>query len=140
MCANAVSVEHQFSAPLADHSTIIATRRMIMEAMVLYFYLREPIDDEQWERRKLLLKLHDTVNRIKLLRGFQPKNEYSGLLVGRKSLEDALCENAYFTTLQDEQKTRLISGEHFYVRGVRIAVRNSMGWNERKYFAMYSYF
>src|SRR5437763_89133 len=54
MCANAVSIEHQFSAPLADHSTIIAICRMIMEAMVLYFYLQEPVDADQWECRKLL--------------------------------------------------------------------------------------
>jgi hypothetical protein len=140
MCVNAVSIDHQFSSVFFDHTAIVVICRMIMEAMILYFYLMEPIDSEQWECRNLLLRLHDTINRIKLMRAFQSEDEYADLIEGRKSLENALRANSWFNSLQGDQQKRLLTGEHFYVRGVRVAVRESAGWNERAYFAMYSYF
>jgi hypothetical protein len=57
MCANGASIEHLFSAPLADHSAIIALCRMLMEAMTLFFYLIEPIETDEWECRKLCIRL-----------------------------------------------------------------------------------
>jgi hypothetical protein len=139
MCANAVSAEHLFTSPLADHSAIIALCRMIMEAMTLYFYLTKQVPAEEWECRKLVLKLHDTVNRIKLMRGFQSKNEYSDLINGRATLEAELRQNSFFQTLQSEQQERLLTGQHFYVGGVQRAAIDA-GWDFGKYIAHYSYF
>lgn len=59
MCANAVSTEHLFTSPLADHSAIIALCRMIMEAMTLYFYLTKQVSADEWGCRRLVLRLHD---------------------------------------------------------------------------------
>jgi hypothetical protein len=139
MCANAVSTEHLFSSPLADHSAIIALCRMIMEAMTLYFYLTKSVAADEWECRRLVLKLHDTVNRIKLMRGFQSENEYADLISGRAKLEGELRENSFFKSLQAEQQDRLLTGEHFYVGGVQRAAKDA-GWDFRKYIAHYSYF
>jgi hypothetical protein len=139
MCANAVSTEHLFTSPLADHSAIIALCRMIMEAMTLYFYLTKQVRDDEWECRRLTLRLHDTVNRIKLMRGFQSRNEYGDLINGRAELKGKLRENSFFKSLKVEQQDRLLTGEHFYVGGVQRAAQDA-GWNFRKYIAHYSYF
>jgi hypothetical protein len=125
MCANAVSTEHLFSSPLADHSAIIALCRMIMEAMTLYFYLTKPVAADEWGCRRLVLRLHDTVNRIKLMRGFQSENEYADLISGRAKLEGELRENSFFKSLQAEQQDRLLTGEHFYVGGVQRAAKDA---------------
>src|ERR1700687_1721545 len=108
MCANAVSTEHLFTSPLADHSAIIALCRMIMEAMTLYFYLTKPVPADEWECRRLVLRLHDTVNRIKLMRGFQSENEYGDLVSGRADLERQLRESSFFKSLQANQQDRLL--------------------------------
>jgi hypothetical protein len=136
MCANAVSTEHLFSSPLADHSAIIALCRMIMEAMTLYFYLTKPVAAHEWECRRLVLKLHDTANRIKLMRGFQSETEYADLINGRAKLEGELRENSFFKSLKIEQHDRLLTGEHFYVGGVQRAAKDA-GWDFRKYIAHY---
>ena len=107
--------------------------------MTLYFYLTKQVPADEWECRGLALRLHDTVNRIKLMRGFQSENEYGDLINGRATLEGELRQKSFFKSLQVEQQDRLLTGEHFYVGGVQRAAKDA-GWNFRKYIAHYSYF
>jgi Family of unknown function (DUF5677) len=139
MCVTGASIEHMFTAALADHSAIIALCRMVMDACTLYFYLMEKVQADEWECRYTCLKLHDTSNRIRLMRGFQSENEYADLIQGRDELKKNLEANAYFKTLTLERATALLTGEHFYVRGLSTAAEKCVGWNFRKYLALYSY-
>jgi hypothetical protein len=139
MCINGTTILHTLRAALTDHSAIIALCRMIMEGAVFYQYLMEKIEEDEWECRVLCLRLHDTVNRIKLMRGFQKPEEHSDLRNGRKELVSQLKENAFFKSLPEERAEKLITGEHFYIRGAGAAVEKS-GWNSKKYMAWYSYF
>src|SRR5258708_6249509 len=87
MCVNGASIEHMLDARLKDHSAVIALCRMMMEASVLYLYLMEPVEIEEWRCRHLCLKLHDTTNRIKLMRGFQDAGKHADLRQGREELQ-----------------------------------------------------
>jgi hypothetical protein len=139
MCINGASAGHMLRSTLTDHSVIIGICRMIMEASILFQYLMENISAEEWKCRVLCLKLHDTVNRIKLMRGFQRREEYDDLRRGRDELLKELQESPFFKTLPAERANLLLTGEHFYLRGVNSAVKNS-AWNADKYMAYYSYF
>jgi hypothetical protein len=92
-CINGTSIEHMLNAALKDHSAVIALCRMIMEASVLFMYLQETVTEEEWACRHLCLKLHDTVNRIKLFRGFQTAGKHADLRKGREELTTELQAN-----------------------------------------------
>ena len=70
-CAHARSIlSISMQSSMFDHHAIMALSRMIMEASTMVAYLLDPVELDEWELRYILLKLHDTVTRIKLLRGF----------------------------------------------------------------------
>lgn len=139
MCINGTTIQHVLKAALTDHSAVIALCRMLMEASIFFQYLMQEVEKDQWACRSLCLKLHDTTNRIKLMRGFQKPGEHADLRVGRDGLLRELKENSFFESLPKERAAMLLSGEHFYIRGAGSAVRDS-GWNYEKYMALYSYF
>jgi len=140
MAVNGASIEHVLGAPIFDHSVVISLCRMIMESSVFFQYLRETVDQDEWQCRLLCMRLHDATNRIKLLRGFQKPDEHADLRAGREDLLKQLEENAHYKSLPAERAERLLSGEHFYLRGVNTAVGVSAKWNAKKYMALYSYF
>jgi Family of unknown function (DUF5677) len=139
MTINGASAEELLKAPLKDHSAIIGICRMIMEASILFQYLSEGMSPEEWNCRLLCLNLHDTVNRIRLMRGFQTKDEQEALRDGRGQLITELKADPFFKTLPEDRAKALLTGEHFYLRGVNNAVGKS-GWDTEKYMALYSYF
>lgn len=108
--------------------------------MILYFYLIEEVSDEEMKCRYALLHLHDTVNRLKLVRGYMMGDSYKNLLETRDAIHEHIKNNSHFSTLKKEQQDRLLTGEHFYIHGVRKAVEHSAGWNPNIYFAYHSYF
>jgi hypothetical protein len=136
---NGTSIEQAAKGPLFDHSAIISLSRMIMEGGVLFHYLLEAVPEDEWKCRYLCLRLHDTTNRIKLMRGLQQSNEHIDLRNGKEQLKKELQQNTFFKSLPEERSKNLLSGEHFYIRGVNAAVEKS-GWNTEKYLALYSYF
>lgn len=139
MCVNAASAEHLCHAKLFDHSGILALCRMVVDAMTLYYYLNESVGPIEWGCRKLILRLHDTVSRIKLVRAHQEKGEYEDLVNGRNELEKQLKENAKFVSLDKKHQQSLLSGEMIYIDGMRkVAVRT--GWDEDVFGSIYNYF
>jgi len=139
MSVTGASIEHLFSAPLKDHSAVIALCRMIMEAMTLFFYLKETVSEDEWAARYLCLKLHDTTNRIKLMRGHQSADQYADLELGKNELTTELRKNVFFCSLEKEQQSRVETGEHFFLGGMNRAAR-AAGWDFKKFISFYSYF
>jgi hypothetical protein len=138
MCINAVSAERLCEAKFFDHSAIMALCRMIMEAMTLYCYLQETVESAEWECRDLVLRLHDVTARIKLMRAFAKPEQYKDLLDGRIALRTALEGNAFFKTLSEERRTRLLSGDQIYVGGMNAAAVRA-GWRQKTFLALYNY-
>jgi hypothetical protein len=112
---------------------------MVMEAATLFFYLKEPVSEDEWAARYLCLKLHDTTNRIKLMRGHQSADQYADLEVGKEELMGELRKNAHFCSMTKEQQSRIETGDHFFLCGMNKAA-TSAGWDFKKFLSFYSYF
>jgi Family of unknown function (DUF5677) len=138
MCINACSVETLANSTIFDHASIAIICRTIMESMTIYYYLQESVDANEWHCRELVLKLHDTTSRIKLMRAHQSKEQYQDLIKGRASLTEELRANSYFKALKSEQQKRLLTGEQIFVGGMNAAAR--AGWDQEIFMSFYNYF
>jgi len=135
MCVNAISAKTLVTQEIFDHIAIVTVCRIMMESMTLYFYLHEDVASTEWQCRELAIALHDTTGRIKLMRGWQAKEEYADLIAGQDSLKAEMKANSFFQTLFSEQQTRLLSGEHFYIGGMNAAAVRA-GWDQRNHCAV----
>ena len=139
MCVNAASAGYLCEVPLFDHSAIMTVCRMCVDGMTLYFYLNESVSADEWECRELVLRIHDTTSRIRLMRATQDKTQYQDLLDGRKSLKADLEKNSCFKSLAPEIQTRLLSGREIFVGGMHAAAVRAVGWREEQFQALYNY-
>jgi len=140
MTINAISAERVSTNNLFDHSAVISICRMVMEAMTLYFYLSEAVDADQWQCRELVLRLHDTSARIKLMRGFKEEQDYEDLLTGKASLRSEIQSNSFFRTLPPKQQKTALAGGQIYIGGMTAAATRAAGWQEKRYLSFYNYF
>jgi hypothetical protein len=96
---------------------------MILEGTTFYFYLQEGVSDSEWNCRLLVLRLHDTINRIKLFRGLQSEDQYADFSKGREELKAELRNDPFFRKLDKTQRDRLLTGEAFYIGGMNAAAK-----------------
>ena len=121
-----------------DHHSIMAIARMIMEASTMIAYLLDPVSEDEWTFRHNLLKLHDTVARLKLMRGFgMPADD---LRSGRDELKAQIEEDPIFLKLPEERRKRVASGEEMFAVGMRSVATKIMGWDEAQFGGVYAYF
>lgn len=140
MCINAASLETLTKSTLFDHSAITTISRTLMESMTMYFYLRENVNPYEWYCRELVLKLHDTTSRIKLMRAHQAKQQYDDLIQGQASLKSELEQNSFFKSLTKEAQSRLLTGEQIFVGGMNAAAVRAVGWKQETFLSLYNYF
>lgn len=138
MCAHARSIGSIAQSPMFDHSAIVGLSRMIVEGLTMYAYLKQSVSEDLWSLRETVLKLHDTVARITLLRAYSEKADYQDLIDGRAELLSSLESNLAFGKLPEEQRKAIRSGVVVFVGGMRRAAREA-GWNEDRFTAMYGY-
>lgn len=138
-CAHARSIGAvALQSSMFDHHAIMALARMIMEASTMIAYLLDPVPEEEWTFRHTLLKLHDTVGRLKLMRGFgMPADD---LRKGRDELKVQIEADPSFQKLPEERKKRLASGEEMFAVGMRTVATRMMGWDETQFNGAYAYF
>lgn len=138
-CAHARSIGAiSVQSSMFDHHAIMSLARMIMEASTMIAYLIDPVSPDEWAFRYTLLKLHDTVTRIKLLRGFDYPTE--DLRVGREQLRAELAVSSAFEHLPVDRQKRLASGEEMFAIGMRSVATKIMGWDEAQFSGVYAYF
>jgi hypothetical protein len=138
MCAHARSIGAIVQSPMFDHSGIVALCRMIVEDLTTYAYLKQAVSPEVWHLRDLVLRLHDTVARITLLRAWKDRTDDRDLRTGRIELEAAIEASPIFQQLPDTQKDALRTGTQIFVGGMRRAAKEA-GWAEARFTALYSY-
>jgi hypothetical protein len=138
-CAHARSIGAISHASMFDHSAIVGIARMIIECLTMYAYLSERTTESGWQLRYLVIRLHDTTSRIKLLRAWRDKSDYIDLTEGRANLISQIKRNAEYATLSDEQQNRLTRGEEMFVGGMRRAATQA-GWDADRFLALYNYF
>jgi hypothetical protein len=124
---------------LLDHFSVASIARTAIEAQIMMLYVSDPkIGFEEWEMRRQVFHLHDTVHRIRMFKPTAARDDAAtqktleALRIGREELLGDLGRDAYFRALTDDQKKRILAGQDFYVGGIRAAVR-SIGWDVAEY-------
>lgn len=101
-------------------------------------YLLDPVSDDEWTFRHTLLRLHDTVGRLKLMRGFgMPADD---LRAGKYELKAQIEADPTYHKLSDERKKRVASGEEMFAVGMRNVATRMMGWDDTQFNGVYAYF
>lgn len=138
-CAHARSIAAiAVESPMFDHHAVMSLTRMILEAATMTAYLLDPVSEEEWQFRYTLLRLHDTVARIKLLRSFGTPSD--DLRAGRDALKAELVSSPIFKSLPEDRRKRLLTGEEMFAMGMRAVATKIMGWDERQFTGVYAYF
>ena len=138
MCIHGSSVLELSEADFLDHSALLSLSRMLIEGMTMYYYIRQPVSAEEWQCRYLILKLHDTVGRIKFMRATQPKEQYEDLTHGRDNLKNLLNANPIFAAMIEKQREECFTGQRMFYRGTQAAVKYA-GWDWDRYLSFYNY-
>ena len=138
-CAHARSIGAiAIESPMFDHHAIMALARMIVEASTMIAYLLDPVSSDEWALRHSVLRLHDTVGRIKLLRSYdQPSDD---LRKGRDELKVDIISNPNFQKIPEQRRDRLLTGEEMFTIGMRSVAIKIMGWEEKQFSGVYAYF
>jgi uncharacterized protein DUF5677 len=139
MCAHALSIGALSKSNVFDHHAINSIARMILESMTMYFYLRENVTEEEWSFRDLILRLHDTTSRVKLLRAWKKKSEYDDLTTEKDNLIRQIESHSAFSCIDADRQKRLLTGEEMFVQGMRKVAKRS-GWREEVFISVYNYF
>ncbi len=121
-----------------DHHAIMALARMIMEASTMIAYLLAPVSSDEWALRHSLLRLHDAVGRIKLLRSYDLPSD--DLRKGRDDLKIDILNNPNLQKIPEQRRERLLSGEEMFTTGMRSVAIKIMGWEEKQFSGVYAYF
>lgn len=140
MCAHARTIGAVCESSMLDHSALMSLARMMMEAMSMHGYLTEPVSEEEWELRHLVLMLHDTENRINLVRARGDVGGLESLRQGRAELQTALQRHPHFLLLDKERQEKILRGAEMFVVGMRRVAKLAVGWDSDTFNALYSYF
>ena len=138
-CAHGRSIGFVCRSNMFDHSAILGLARMIIECLSTYAYLIEQVTEEDWAFRYAVLRLHDTVSRIKLLRAWPAFAATADLKAGRDDLIMEIRSHPAFAGFDGEQQKRLVSGETIFIGGMRKSAALA-GWNPDVFTALYGYF
>ena len=143
ICVTSLSVQDLFRGheagrlPFLDHVSIAILCRSIIEASIMYWYLMEVVDDEEWAFRYQVLCVHDGASRVRLFKplvGDTADNQREIL----KKLREELSATSLFKRRPEQQRAKLRAGETLYVNGMRSVVA-SMNFDEQYFDSIYNY-
>lgn len=139
MCAHARSIGAICKSSMFDHSAIMSIARLVLEGMTMFYYLREKVGGDEWTLRFLVLRLHDTAARIKLMRAWKQESEYADLTAARRSMIEQIRSNSAFARFDRKRQDGILTGEEMFVGGMRRAAMRTGVWRDEIFTAIYSY-
>jgi len=145
MCVTAETISHLLDrgiepgSPLTlDHFSISVLCRNIVEASLMFHYLTEEVTAEQWELRRKVLDLHDSIVRLRLFKGLGDENERKEFKRRIEESRSEIKKSRVFRQLPTERQQKIIGGNELYVTGIRSVVEQLE--IDRDYFdAIYNY-
>ena len=122
-----------------DQSTIATIARGMIEATAMIAYMADQsLTDSDWKLRRLVIHLHDATTRHKMFKGWNSlteSNAYREEIVRLRSEIETVPE---FKSLPEERQHKIRSGQEFYLKGLRSAIR-LMGWDIDEFDSTYAY-
>jgi hypothetical protein len=128
--------ETQYGISYLDHASIASLSRALIENVAVVRYIGDiEISEDEWNCRKLIVDVHDCVNRTEFLRLLGDESDEAETL---KRLQARLKENIFFTTLQANRQQRLLNGEDMFIDG-RHRSMLVFGWGDGHTRGIYKY-
>ena len=118
-----------------DFGTIASLARDLIDAVVMMFYVTDPVDDEVWQMRKWILDLHDCTARIQLFEALEQRDSVVAFTSARKEIVQKLIASLAFQSLSKEFRNKLIKGERVMVV-TKESVLDQMGVHQKHFTAM----
>lgn len=137
MCATVRSMGAIAKSSMHDHSGLLSLARIILEASTMTAYLMQTVSQEEWDARYLVLKLHDTAARIRIMKGFD--GHADDLRAGMRELKEELGANVFYKALPSEKRERLMRCNDPFVSSFRRVSKEAMGWSDNRLDGVYAY-
>jgi hypothetical protein len=138
MSASAIYRGHEAgNLPTLDHSSIAILSRTIIESAIMYWYLADEVNDEEWRFRLQVLKIHDSAARVRFWKAIMPE-EADKERLALNELRDELKEMPLFRGRAEQARASIRGGQTVYVNGMRSVVK-AMGIDEEYYDGTYNY-
>jgi hypothetical protein len=146
-CLIARTIENAFdalptgfgSAQWLDHASITILCRALIECISVMLYIGDvDVSADEWDCRKRLFILHELVNRSSFLASIDYQFDSD---LKERQLDYAktkLSENAFFKTLPEKRRKRLLDGDDMYVDGRHEAML-TFGWGDKLTRGVYKY-
>ena len=116
LCPNSVN---PLSAPIWDFSSIATLGRNLFEAVAFFDYFSEPVSDEEWNTRYLVMELNDNRNRVRMFEQFGMAEHVTGFETNLKEIAAELQATPFFARLSKTQQKRLLGGTDPALRNLR---------------------
>jgi hypothetical protein len=136
LCVPELENTEEFSA--LDHTSNAALGRTLLEAWVMYMYLSDPTTpEEEWNLRRVILELHDSVARYRALKDMGDKQGAKGFKPQMEQLKTIISSVPTFKKLDPKNQTAILAGNQLYINGLRDVVR-STGWDADQFYSVYN--
>lgn len=134
----AIYESHQASPEQSlDYGSIAVLCRTLFDASIMYFYLTEDVTADEWAFRLAVLKVHDTASRVRLFKAYG-EEEAEDQRQHLTRLKEELSKLPLFQARNQDEQTKLLSGQQLYVNGMRSLLR-SMDIGHRHFDGLYNY-
>lgn len=121
-----------------DFCALAGHARAIIEGLLLFHYLTdEPESDEEWSARINVMNLNDCTRRIQVLGGFGLTEEVAGLEVQAEELREKLKANAWFVSLKEPLRKKLLTGNWPTIQS-RDEQLEKLGWDREQFYSMWN--
>ncbi len=100
-----------------DFGSVASLTRNIFECSLSFYYLGiEAVGTEEWDARLGVMNIHDYLDRLRMLRHFEPGLS-TPVDFDREldELREKPKANAYFLSLPDTKRKKLLNGEQFCI-------------------------
>jgi hypothetical protein len=143
-CVTSASMIRLFEPHIAgnaryiDHASIAALSRALIENVATCIYLSDQsVSDDEWNARRLIMRLNDQINRASFLRQIGQLPEAPPEKVVNE-IRAELEANATFNTLPRNQRGKILNGSNMFLHG-RHKTMLAFGWGDDITAGVYKY-
>src|SRR5438093_7068095 len=92
---------------------------------MLHYLLEDGVTTEEWKLRQKVLDLHNTIVRLRLFKGLgnSAGETYKTFKKSAELLRAELATLPAFKSLEEQRRSKIMSGNELYIRGMRSVLK-----------------
>lgn len=131
--------ETQYGGTYLDHASIAGLARGLIENIAVLLYIGDiSLSGEEWLCRKHVIDIHDYINRKEFLTLIKHRSASKSEEKTLDFLQNRLLRNAFFCTLPEQRRKRLLNGDDMFIYGRHTALLK-LGWDDDFTRGLYKY-